>query len=81
MYQAGYLRLQPGYRRDFMAVEGSWDTVITPTMRASLVRLLRTFKPAKHNSESFVAIGSGYEVAHSAREFLALAAEQTASDD
>jgi hypothetical protein len=71
MYAAGYLRLQPGYRRDHLGIEGRGGS-ITPAMRVTLAQLLRTFKPTKANDNSFVAVdGAGaIETVHSPTGFL-----------
>jgi hypothetical protein len=72
MYQAGYLRLQPGYRRDHFSIEGPSDgATITPAMRVTLAKLLRQFKPSKANDLSFVSVDEGAAtVVHSPKEFL-----------
>jgi hypothetical protein len=73
MYEAGYLRLAPGYRQDHLTIEGHATTThITPEQRVTLSKLLRTFKPSKANNHSYVSVdGSGTAtVVHSAKEFL-----------
>ena len=71
MFDQGYLRLEPYYRRDGFAIQGRGGT-ITPAMRVTLAKLLQKFKPSKGNEKSYVAVESGeYQVVHSVKEFLA----------
>jgi hypothetical protein len=72
MYERGYLRLAPSVRFNGLTVQGCQDTKVTPTMRVTIAKLLKTFKPSKDYT-SYVAVGDGTEIfpiVKSAKELL-----------
>lgn len=72
MYDAGYLRVQAHLSRRAFSIEGHRRTRVTPEMRVTLAKLLRTFK-VEANETSFICLDDmpeNYRRVTSTQDFL-----------